>query len=407
MISFFGKCRFLRARDGNVAIMTALLIPLLVGFAGLGFETSMWYERQRELQGAADIAAYGAAIVRKGGGTESDATTSATADAVTNGWKQTSGSIAVHSPPSTGSYQNAQSVEVILTENQTPLLSRIYLGMSPIPITVRSIASLDDGGPACILGLNNSAADTVQFWGNSGATLNGCNVASNSTNASGFSLGGSASLTVPCVYSSGGSSTDSGLHLTDCGSVVPNSPAVPDPYASVPAPTWGSCGNMPNSSNISPGCYNGMTFNNGTKTLAAGNYIINGGELRINGNATVNGSGVMFYLTNGATVRINGGATMNLTAPTSGTWAGLLFYGNRTQASATNRFNGNSTTVLQGAIYFPSQLVDFQGNFSGNYACLQVIADQVTYTGNATFSVNCTGTGVKTATIPGGVVLVE
>ena len=164
---------------------------------------------------------------------------------------------------------------------------------------------------------------------------------------------------------------------------------------------------MPNGSSISAGCYNGMTFNNGTTTLAAGNYIVNGGELRINGNATVNGTGVMFYLTNGATLRINGGATMTLRAPTTGTWAGLLFFGNRTQATATNRINGNSSTILQGAVYFPSQDVDFQGNFSGNYGCLQVIADRVTYTGSATFNNNCSGTGVKTISVAGDVILVE
>lgn len=407
MRSHLGIRQFIRSRAGNVAIISALMMPVLVGMAGLGTETAFWYSRQRELQDAADIAAYGGALVRRDGGNASAATTSATADAVTNGWKQAQGTIVVHTPPTSGAYQNAQSVEVILTENQTPLLSRIYLGSNPIPITVRSTATMEDGGPACILGLNPTAASTVRFWGNSSATLDGCNVTSNSNNSSGFELGGSADLTVPCVYSHGGSSTDSGLMLTTCGSVYEEYPPTPDPYASVPAPPIGSCGNMPNSSSLSPGCYNGMTFNNGTKTLAAGNYIVNGGELRINGNATVNGTGVMFYLTNGATLRINGGATMHLSAPTTGTWAGLLFFGNRTQASALNRVNGNSSTVLQGAIYFPSQELDFQGNFSGDYACLQVIADKITYTGSASFHNNCAGTGVKTISTPGDIALVE
>lgn len=399
--------RFARCRAANVAIISALLMPVLVGFAGLGTETAYWYSRQRELQGAADIAAYGGALVRRSGGSAADAKTSATADAVANGWNQALGTIVVNSPPTSGAHQNTQSVEVFLTENQTPLLSRIYLGSNPIAITVRSAATMEAGGPACILGLNPTAASTVRFWGNSSATLDGCNVTSNSESSSAFELGGSADLSVPCVYSAGGSSADAGLMLTECLSVEEDYPPTPDPYASVPAPTIGSCGNMPNSSSLSPGCYNGMTFNNGTKTLAAGNYIVNGGELRINGNATVNGAGVMFYLTNGATLRINGGATMNLSAPTTGDWAGLLFFGNRTQASALNRVNGNSSTILQGAIYFPSQELDFQGNFSGDYACLQVIGDKITYTGSATFHNNCVGTGVKTISTPGSIALVE
>jgi len=56
-----------------------------------------------------------------------------------------------------------------------------------------------------------------------------------------------------------------------------------------------------------------MTFNNGTTTLGTNSvFVINGGQLRINGNATVNGTNVMFYLTNGATLQLNGGATIRV-----------------------------------------------------------------------------------------------
>ena len=398
---------FLSSRDGNIAIITALTLPVLVGFAGLATETAYWYYRHRVIQGAADVAAYGAAVVRRGGGSESDAQSAATSDAVANGWQQANGSIVVHSPPTSGSHQNAQSVEVILNENQTRYFTKLFFGSTTVPISVRAAASAQGGGPACILGLNTSAASTVRMWGNASANMNGCYVASNSTNASGFEVGGSADLTVPCVYSSGGSNADSGLMLTECSSVYTNYPPTPDPYADVPAPPIGTCSNMPNSATLSAGCYNGMTFNNGTRTLNPGVYVVNGGELRINGNATVNGSGVMFYLTNGATVRINGGATMNLSAATTGTFAGLLMYSNRSLTPGLSRFNGNSSTILQGALYFPTSDVDFQGNFDGNYACLQVIADQIEYTGSATFNNTCDGTGTRGITVSGGIALVE
>ena len=87
--------------------------------------------------------------------------------------------------------------------------------------------------------------------------------------------------------------------------------------------------------------------------------MINGGVLKINANANLTGSGVTFYLTNGATVQINGNSQMNMVAPTTGTYAGLLFYGDRTQATATNTINGNATSLLTGTIYFSSQDVDF------------------------------------------------
>lgn len=397
------------SRAGNVAIISALLMPVLIGMAGLGTETAWWYSRQRELQGAADIAAFGGALVRRGGGSASAATASATADAVTNGWNQPIGTIAVNSPPASGGYQNAQAVEVILRENLTPLISGIVLGNTTIPITVRSTATMRTGDPACILGLNPGAADTVRFWGNSSTSLFNCVVASNSTSTTGFHLGGSADLSVPCAYSSGGASYDSGLVLTDmsCPAPVTNHPATLDPYADVPAPPVSGCGAKPSSSSLTPGCWTGATFNSGTVNFAPGIYVINGGSLKINAGANLIGDGVMFYLTGGASLDVSGNATMNLKAATSGTYGGLLFFGGRTEAWKDQKMNGNASSIAQGAFYFPSQKLTFQGNFASNQDCLQIIADQVEYTGSAVFQNNCAGKGVKDLTTVGNIKLVE
>jgi len=45
--------RLIRNRAGNVAIIAALALPVMVGFFGLGSETAYWYFRDRDLQGAA------------------------------------------------------------------------------------------------------------------------------------------------------------------------------------------------------------------------------------------------------------------------------------------------------------------------------------------------------------------
>ena len=57
----------LRDTRGNVAIIAGLTLPLIVGFCGLGGETAFWYFKQRDLQGAADVAAYNGAIALRGG----------------------------------------------------------------------------------------------------------------------------------------------------------------------------------------------------------------------------------------------------------------------------------------------------------------------------------------------------
>jgi Flp pilus assembly protein TadG len=46
---------------GVVAVVTAMVLPVLLGFVGLGSEVGHWYLAQREMQGAADAAAISAA----------------------------------------------------------------------------------------------------------------------------------------------------------------------------------------------------------------------------------------------------------------------------------------------------------------------------------------------------------
>ena len=50
------------AQGGNVAVLFAVVLPMFVGGVGLGVETSYWRYMQLEVQGAADAAAYAAAV---------------------------------------------------------------------------------------------------------------------------------------------------------------------------------------------------------------------------------------------------------------------------------------------------------------------------------------------------------
>src|SRR4051812_6243513 len=48
-------------RKGTVAVITAMTLPLLIGFTSLGVEVGHWYLAQRQMQGAADAGAISAA----------------------------------------------------------------------------------------------------------------------------------------------------------------------------------------------------------------------------------------------------------------------------------------------------------------------------------------------------------
>jgi hypothetical protein len=108
----------------------------------------------------------------------------------------------------------------------------------------------------------------------------------------------------------------------------------------------------------------------------------------------VNGEGVVIILTSQtaasnpgsiATLTINGGAKVNLSAPTSGTYKGVLFYQDRraTNAGQTNKINGNSNSSYQGAIYFPGTTVEFTGTQGMTIDCIQLVARRLSFIGNS------------------------
>jgi hypothetical protein len=115
----------------------------------------------------------------------------------------------------------------------------------------------------------------------------------------------------------------------------------------------------------------------------------------------VTGTGVTIVFTSStgshyATVSINGGANMNLTAPTTGPTAGIVFFGDRNAPIGTvYSFEGGATQVLQGALYLPRGDVSFAGGANTTTGCTKMIGYTVKFTGNSNFAIDCSGFGTK------------
>ena len=96
-------------------------------------------------------------------------------------------------------------------------------------------------------------------------------------------------------------------------------------------------------------------------------------------------SGVMIYLTNGATVNIANGANVNMTAESSGSYQGILFYQDRTMSSpGTSLFTGGSAMHLTGSLYFPNSALTFDNG--GNAQTQAIVASTVSFQGGATLN---------------------
>jgi hypothetical protein len=123
------------------------------------------------------------------------------------------------------------------------------------------------------------------------------------------------------------------------------------------------------------------------------------------GPATVNGSGVIFYLTDDAKINTDGGGGMvsniQLSAPTSGPYAGILIYQDPDD-SKNARIGGDNNSYFDGALYLPEGQITFFGNAGGTgFNVAVVVADSIALGGNAI--VNLQGS----AGLPTGVNLIK
>ncbi len=336
------------------------------------------------------------------GGTELSINSMVSTSLVTNGFRNDIGVFTMLSPPASGPFAGQKAVEVSI-EEQWPRLFTAIFNSGSVQIGARAIAKPEELGEACMLALDPNASGAINFTGTSDVNLDGCSVVSNSTADDAFTLSGSAKLSSYCAGSAGGiSSTSTGMDLTGCSRARERIPRIEDPYASVPEPTvTGPCktpnvfeGPTSSTYNITGGRYCGLTIKR-TVNLAPGMYIVDGGDLVITSTAHLNGSGVTFFLTNGARLIIDGGADVTISAPTSGTYSGLLFFADRSGPSLVHQLSGSATSLFSGAIYLPNDELVISGSNAGGAGCTQYIARTLELTGTSGAGVSCAAGGVK------------
>ena len=397
-------------REGSVAIQLALSSVAILGMMALAVEITFLVYKHRQMQAAADAAAFSAAIARKAGYPSDFAREARAVTAAVGYVNGVDGvSVTVNNPPLNGNHTaNTSAVEVVISQSQTlSLVTLFQTGL--ISVGASAVAVPGGGGSACVLQLLKTNITGVSLSNGATVNLEQCGLNANATSSSAVSVIGGATLNTRFVSTSGRTTVSQGGNINATNGIKINQPAVADPYAAVPAPTFSGCnynnksfGHSASRQYANPGVYcNGLKFtNDAIVTMNPGVYIIDRGTFDVGCAVKLTGTGVTIYLTKStgssyAKVNIGNGANVTLTAPASGTYAGLVFFGDRkASTSTTSSFGGGATFSITGALYFPSQTVTFNNGISNPSGCTQLVAGKIQFTGGAQFKNNCANTGV-------------
>jgi len=415
-----------------MSVLIAIGLTVLLGFAALGVDVSIWLRARSNAQNAADAAANSAGAAAYQTNSTARIQADVNAMAAANGFQNGMNGVTVtmNNPPKSGAYAgNASAYEVIITAPQKVYLASALAGAKAPTVTGRAVAALvfKNPGPTfptCILGLSPLANNVdVTFNGAASVVANGCEVQADSPSSSSVNTNGGGSVHSKAVRTVGGVSGGN-IFVTDNPGIWTNQGSIPDPYAGRTIPSMPAASG-PNKwsgpvTNTGTGDPPVMTINGnvdvkGDTTLRKGIYIINNGSFNDTGQNTVTGNGVTIILTSSTpasdngTFSVTGGGGLNLTALTYGPTAGIALWADKNLPEKGDTFAGGTTSNLVGAIYLPSHDLKIAGGGTAS-SCQQIIAYNIKFTGNSTFNHNCNGVGTSDPTgqpTPSGWALVE
>jgi Flp pilus assembly protein TadG len=421
-------------RNGTVAVVMGILLPVLVGTVGLGFEVGNWYQVNRGMQNAADSAAIAAAT-----NASSNYNVEALAVAAQYGFVNGANNVTVTATNAATCPAGGNTCYGVTITGVVPLYLSQVVGfkgtttVNGVPQTSLSATAVAGQGstpvPLCMLALDKTVGIVaLQTNGAPKANMARCSIMSNaSATCNGHNLGADNGLAA---------GTDNGCGVAEYSNV----PVVADPYAHLASniPT-NTCGSYPQehakkngtrlpASNLWTGtqALSGnaqvcgdlqLTGDVTINTPAAGAVlVIENGQLDTNGHTLTSSSGsgltVVFTGTNAAgyTYAPTGGGTLNVAAPTSGVWSGVaIFQDPKLTTGVDISAAGNSPTWdITGLVYLPNSNVTFSGavNKSSNgQSCVLVVNTiLINGTGSILSTGGCAAAGLHmpSGTIPSG-----
>jgi len=418
--------RFFQSERAGTMTMTAIIIPVLLGFSGVGLDLTHWYMQKRTVQSLADMSAIeGVHTGTYYNGDDLKALITSFAEG--EGYDTAHDQMTVNTPPSLGGYMGRNGfVEVNLSRSVQlyflSIFSNFFGGAYSVDISARAVAGAVTVGEQCIVSLDPTMDRALEFAGSSIVTT-GCGVAANSSSSEAIYIGGSASLAADPAQAVGD------IFVSGSGTLITNSPlqsyaeSVDDPFETIPMPPDTPCDYTDmvvktDGQILTEGKYcGGLKIQADNVQFESGVYVLYDGDFVTNANTSMNGDELTFLLTgstpsNIGTVTMNGGTEAAFTAPTSGIYKGILFYQDRNAPYmlTSSMINGGTTGSINGVFYFPSSEIDFLGGSSVGSSCMLIFGAKVTFSGNSDIGIDtevCEDYGLEDVALQKRVQLVE
>jgi Putative Flp pilus-assembly TadE/G-like len=381
----------LRNESGQVLVLTALCMTVLLGFLAFATDVGTLLYDKRVIQSAADGAAMaGASEIHWGARDGTTPAAAAQAAAAKSGFTNGSGGaiVTVNPPPLSGPHTGDGSyVEVIITQTEPTFFMKLFNHTS-MNVAARAVAGLGGINTGCIFAVDPTAPDAIQLQGSFNVVAPNCGIVVNSNNPNALHFtGAGGTLVAQSVSIVGGDSGQTGDILPPT-TVTTGVAQTGDPLGFVTPPDPGSLTCNPAPGGILTGtvgpasfgtvCYSGNVLIKDA-TLNSGTYVFTGTNITLGGIVKTGPGGATIDINIG-TLAINTGTTLNLTAPTASTdpYQSIALMQPIANTNPITIQKGDATGFITGDIYAPGAQLFLQD--SGGGAGLTLTTDLIVKT---------------------------
>jgi Flp pilus assembly protein TadG len=424
--------RFERDKRAAVLIYVTMGMTVFLGFTALAVDGSYLYFMSNRAQAAADSAALA-------GASQLPDDVAAEAEAISFAEKNIAvadyGNVLTGADVTAGTWNSAtrtftpggtdpDAVEVVVrmdatNNNPVQLFFASIMGSNETGVAASAVATATGGGdgigPNCMQALNTEDADAFLVVGTADIYGEGCNIQVDSCHETdAFVASGIPTIDLTVQLDGGGTGSGSlnvcgGMNTTE-GVDLPDDPyvnegtgeshgdpfdrppfdAMPDPadFANCDYPTREERNGGTNTLTAGTYCGGISLGGNGATTLDAGTYFITGGSFEIKGSHSVVGDGVTIVLSgSAANLDLGGTGDLALKAPTSGDYAGFVYFSDRDNpATNPHAMRGTPLGAFSGIAFFPNAGVTLRGTADGNLPntvgdCSVLVADSFFFNG--------------------------